>query len=367
MRRMLSVLLVALFVLVGAGTTARAVDLSMLPGDLQDRVEDLIATRFPPELHSITLDPEEPVAGEPTNIEVEIYNPKDITSDETSTVYVMYSTDFGETWEQIELETDDDKVWYGEFPAFDSGTEVIYLVHAIDSSENVYTTVPCMLMEGEVLDGEKFNNDYGKSDCVNSGDDLSACEDIMPRGCMIRMAVDEEPIDDEEDEIPDDFDILDHRIGYDENYFYIDIAVQGKISQGTMNPTDLHAYVGVIIDEDKVGSGTDIEQLLDAGGVLVHAPLAEMAGGMVKPCFYGYQQGGEFTQDDTAVVCVNKRNHLIFRVSREAVGINDSGLYQFISLGATITNFPDPIDGTVYDNTRVTTTHFTEDTYFAVK
>jgi len=369
MRRAIKGTMMALLLVFGAVSASAQVDMGMLPADLQDEVQDLLATRFPPELHSVTLNPENPVGGEPTAIEVEIYNDAELTDDETVEVYVLYSTDFGGSWDYIELDTDDDKLWYGELPAFNGGDEVIYAVRAVDTSSNVFTQVPCVTFDEDVLDGKTYSKDYVMNDCVN-GTDKEDCGDFIPRLCMMQLGLDEEPIDDEEDQVPNEFDILDHRFGFNADYFYFDVVTEGTITQGTMNPVDLHLFAAVLGNYDLVGKETDLTALMDAGGVLVYAPLAEMAGGEFLPCLWGYSQGGDFAQDGDSVECIQKKNHLMWKMERAAfdkIGDNPSGWLFFLTLNGAITNFPDPIEGKPYNYSRATTIAPTEATYFEVQ
>ena len=327
--------------------------LDALPPELQERVEDLLATRFPPQLHEVSIDPEEPGEGDDITVTADIYNDAEVTDDETMEAYIFFSTDGGESWEEVEMETDDDKTWVGVIPGQDSGTTITWGLRAVDSSTNFYTDVPCMLSEPLPSEG------YLENDCFNN-DDVD-CESALPMGCAFALANDEEPVDDEDDVAPPDFDFQNFRFGYDDDNFYLDLVVEGEVSEGSAAPMDIHGYAAAIVDVDKGGNSTDLESLLEAGALLVHAPLAKIAGGVVKPCFYGYQQGGDFVQDDGALDCNAEANHLIFTVSRDAIGENDTNQYQFLGANLSITGIT-PISGAVYDNTRVTQVSLTSRT-----
>lgn len=368
MQKTLVMFLAAFAIVLFGSIASSATDLSVLPEELQEKVDDLLATRFPPEQYGITLNPEVPVGGEPTSIEVEIYNPSDVTGDETSEVYVYYSVNFGESWDVIELGTDDDKVWYGELPAFESGDEVIYSVRAVDSSTNVFVTIACKAdKEYDLAPDMRIDGD-----CVR--DDISTCEDGTPRGCLFRIAGDDSPADDEEDVIAGYGDYVDFRVGYDDNNVYLDLATEASVDGGTMTPTDVHIYAAAIVNKDKIGNDTNLDALLEAGGVLVFSPLLKQfeSTGMVSDCFFGYKKGDTFAIDSKNVKCVNKENHLLFVVpwkTIQSLGDNESGVYQFFSLTGVVTDISDfnNIQGGLLDSSHVTNAHFTEDTYFVVE
>jgi hypothetical protein len=324
--------------------------LSSLPPELQERVEDLLATRFPPQLLSVELDPESPGADEAVTVTAEIQNDASITDDETSEAYIFFSADGGETWEEVEMETEDDKTWTAEIPGQESGATVIWGIRAVDSSSNFYTDLPCKVSEPVPYDGYKT--------CTEEED----CESALPYGCVFALASDESPIDDEDQVIPDDFDFQNFRIAYDDDNIYLDLVVQGKVSDGSASPMNIHGYVGVLINTDKGGNSTDLTELLSAGAIMLHAPLAKLAGGLVKPCFYGYQQGGDFVQDTGPLTCKDKGNHLFFTIKRDAIEDNPSNQLQFLGANASITSIS-PIAGGVYDNTRITQVNFIERSY----
>lgn len=360
MRKTLISFFVAVAVVFMAGQCVKAVDLSVLPGDLRKTLEDLLATRFPPVLKSVTLDPAAPVAGQPTAVTVEISNNADITTDETSNVSIFFSKDAGATWESIDLESEDNKVWKGELPAFDSGAEVTYGVFAKDSSENVFTTVSCKVNSEELLKGE-----YAEGDCVNGGE--GNCDSTLPRGCMFKQSVLNDPTK-LGDQVPGGADILDQRVGYDDESIFIDIIFKDKVDPGSINPMDIRAFVAILVDTDKAGSTTNIDELIDAGGIVVYAKHAAIAGGMFKPCFLGYNKAGTLAQDEAGATCKTPgtKNHLVLKVKRSALPENTSGRYDVLSAVATITNIS-PVTGKLFDFTHITTNQFASEYTFVVE
>lgn len=352
MKKLLLILSMAAMLLI-PGIAAHA-QLDSLPPELRTRIEDLLATRFPPQLHSVKLSSDAPAAGEAVTVTAEVSNDSEVTDDETTAAYVFYSTDGGKSWQEVEMESEDQKTWTGEIPGQDSGTQVIWGVRAVDSSANFYTDAPCKMAAAVPTD------DY--TDCA-AGGDLAACETYLPmNGCMVAMANDEEPVNDEDGLIPADFDMVNFRFGYDDDNMYIDLQVEGEVSDGKAAPMNIHGYAAAVLNPDAGGNSTDLNDLLSSGAIIVHAPLAKIAGGLLKPCFWGYKQGNDFVQDDKAVTCKNKANHLYLTVKRSAVKNNPSNQLEFLAADLAVTSIS-PIAGTAYDNTRVTQVNMIDRNY----
>lgn len=348
MKRMVLILTITVMAAGFAARNAAAGTLDMLPPDLQDKVNNLMATRWPPLAKSVTLDPEAPAADQAVSVTAEVFNDTEVTEDETSEVYLIYTTDGGATWNQVELEQqDNEKLWTGEIPGQPSGTEVLYGIKALDSSGNVYVEAVCK-MPGSPLEIE----DYIDNDCVNKGD-VSLCEAKMPRGCMFPLSSDDSPLNDEAALISDDFDFWDYRIGYDDDNVYMDLAVEGKVSPGTASPMNIHLYIGGVLNPDKPASGTGLDAIARQGGAFIHGPLLTLSGGLAKPCSFLYQKGNTAVQDETAIKCIAKRNHLLYVVKRSAIGDNPSNILEFLALSAAGTSIS-PVNGALYDNSHFT-------------
>ncbi len=359
MRSKLAAVAAGVFAITFAATTAGALDLSILPGDLAKRAEALIETRFPPELKSVTLDPAEPEAGSPTAITAEVYNDASVTSDETSEVFALYSTDGGGTWESVELESDDSKTWTGELPAFESGTEVVYSIRAKDSSENVMAVIPCKVDGAAIV-----AKDYVDADCVNGDGD---CSSVLPRTCMMKIAVD---TSDDSAEYPDYGEIEDMRMGFDDTSFYFDITMKGKIGDGTINPMDIRLVGGVLANVDKGDMKTqELESLVNAGGIMTWAPQAAIAGSQfgAAKCAFITAKGSDANIDDKVVKCKKLNNHLFFTLDREAIGENPSNTIQFASITGAVNNI-NPPNGEAYDNTHFSQVKYSDEEFkFTVK
>ncbi|MEW6202229.1 MAG: hypothetical protein AB1546_09655, partial [bacterium] len=325
------VILTAMFLLFQG--TARAgfeEELAKLSPELQKLFWDIIETRYPPVVYDVKLDPEAPAEDEPVTIKVQAYNDSKLTDSETSAVYVHYSTDGGKTWEEIELDTEDDKNWEGELPGQPSGTEVLYSIRAEDDSNNVYVEAVCPMEE-------EPSEEYLENDCIST-EDYSNCTNL-PVGCMFAMGKDEEG-DDPADEIADDLDFWDVRAGEGEDRYYIDVAVQGKIDGGTVSPMNLNGYVVIVLNPDKNVAGNNIRELAKAGVILGYAPQAEISGGLLLPCFVGYERAGDFAQDGDALTCDAKKNHLMLSFDKDVAALaeNPSEYLTYIVIDIHITN-----------------------------
>ena len=358
MKRLVAMML-ALAALVLFASGAFAVDLSVLPQELQDKITTLLSTRYPPELKEINLSNATPAADEAVTVTIKVYNDTKVTEDETSAVYLEYTTDGGKTWQQLETATDDNKTWTAEIPGQPSGTEVMYAVKAVDSSGNYFMDVPCKT--------DSFPPEgYVEASCVESDDINAACANAVPIACMMPMSRDDDPLNDEDDAIPKDADFLDYRVGYNDTDIFVDMAAEDKITQGSASPMDIRAYAAVIVNPDKGAKGADLDTLLTMGGFVLEAPLAKIAGGMVKPCFYGYNKGGTFIQDEKGVDCSMKGKHVSFSIKRAALGANPSNQITLFTFDGHITSIS-PIAGAAWDNNHWTTLNMTEERKYTVQ
>lgn len=346
------ILMATVFCLGSARAFAGTLD--ALPGDLQEKIELMLATRYPPELKSISISPEAPAAGEAVTVTAKIYNDSAVTDDEISSVNIMYSTDEGATWQEVEGSSDDDKTWTAEIPAQDSGVKVIYAIKAIDSSTNYFVDIPCKTPEFPA-------EGYLDAACVSSEDPTTACATALPAGCMVPLSRDDDPLNDEEDAIPSNADFMDYKVGFNDDEIFIDLVTEDKATKGTTSPMDIRANAVALINRDSDAKGGDLDTLLQRGAVVVSAPLASIAGGVVKECFYGTQKGNSFDQNDKAVKCKMTGNHIIFTMKRDELGKNDkTHQFNLFAVGAHITSIS-PIAGGVFDNNHWTTINLVED------
>lgn len=218
---------------------------------------DQIMDMDPPLIGKVTISPKEPKANEDVQVVAEIANDVARSDAETTEAYLLYSIDDGKTWEEVEMEKEGDKNWKGTIPAQPSGVKVMFYVRGIDETGNVATEMPGINIVWPPAKDVK----------------LLLCKALS------------DP-DTETKYLPDDMDITDLAIGYDDKSIYGALKVQGKISKGMMSPTWMQVYALPIINPDK---GEDLDKLMDAGVILVRSELIAGAfGGLIgvtKPDF----------------------------------------------------------------------------------
>ncbi|MFH1540097.1 MAG: hypothetical protein ABIH66_14175 [bacterium] len=344
MKRFLTVIITVgafcMFIICSGAAYAQDISMGALPPELQDTIENLLSTRWPPVVDDVTLDPEEPAEDEEVTITVTTKVVSNESTDYTSEAVVVYSTDGGETWDEIELEEgDDDTEWIGTFPGFESGTEVIYGIRAVDSSDNVYVELPCEPAEWPPAD------EYIEEDCV-AEEDFSACGGNLPRYCMFPMSKDDEG-DDEDSVVPADLDFWESRVGQSEDKYYADLVVEGKIYEGTISPMDIYLYAVLIINPDK-GEAESIGEILDKGIVLAYVPNIDIAGGMLPPgadkCMIIWKEGNDAAFDNDSITCKKKKNHLFIDFDKEMAFDNPSEYLTWVMINGHATNI-DPFEG----------------------
>lgn len=296
------ILLVLLaFVCRGAG----AVDKQMFlqPDDL-DRFDELIEQRWPPWVADVSISPESPEPEEAVEITVRVADPPEAGDDETSDVFVYFSVDGGETWEQFPLDEDEDDTWIGEFPGQSSETTVLYGIRIMKDSGNAYVEAVCKAPESPLkTDG---NQD---EDCYNAPDS-EKCEDSFPEGCTFPLATEESPVDDQDAIIPNVFDARDYRISYDDEHIYFDYTYEGKLSDLENIPNMSPFIMTAIFLPDKANYDYGFESILGSGGVLGYLP------GNKIPCSFDLLKGNDIVESVSSAECEARDNHVLFSLDR---------------------------------------------------
>ncbi|MBT9175444.1 MAG: hypothetical protein DDT22_01122 [candidate division WS2 bacterium] len=281
---------------------------------------DQIMEMDPPLIGKVTISPKEPKANEDVQVVAEIANDVARSDAETTEAYLLYSTDDGKTWTEVEMEQDGAQNWKGAIPAQPAGTKVMFYVRGIDDTGNMATEMP------------GINTVWPPT------------KDAKPLLC--------EPFSDPDTEtkfLPDDMDITDLSIGYDDKSIYGALKVQGKISKGTMSPTWMQVYAIPIINPDK---GEDLDKLMDAGVILVRSELIVGAfGGLIgltKPDFVidkrivgpDMKSPGKPVDDkESGLSVVIEEGVLYFKVNRNfsALKDNKSGRLKMVALSGAAT------------------------------
>lgn len=310
----------AIALLVVAAQTAFAID--GLPPGTDEALEELQATMYPPWVYSVKLNPAVPVAGEETTVTAEIYNDASITKDKTITTTLMYSLDDGTTWEMVDMdEIVDNKTWTAVIPPQEEGVEVLYGFRAEDTSSNIYVETPCLVTSWPPKDDS----------------------------CMFDIAVDEAPVDDESSLIPDAFDIHGFKAGVDNDNLYVEIRLDGAVSEGSISPIFVHLYGFGVANPDK-GDPSDI---ISQGFLGVYAPSASAF--TYLPCMTVFEKGDEAVFSDTYIQCATDGNsRLWYKVNNKQIGATPSGYLKMMAADGAITSIT-PLAGVPYDYTHVTT------------
>lgn len=202
--------------------------------NLTDQIKDILAAAIPPFLGVVTTDPEEPAAGEDVTVYASV-NTMPLIDDETMSsvdeAYLYYSTDEGESWEEVEMEEEDDGLWTGEIPGQDSGTKVLYYVRAMSEVGD---------FDLEAM-GKEITLDIGKSqafelhEAANFGDDFEKLTVV---------------IEDEDDAVkPKPFQNYESfAAGADDEKLYLRMKLTDKMDGGKMSPLNGNGYLIVFLD-----------------------------------------------------------------------------------------------------------------------
>lgn len=321
-----------------------------LPEDTQIKIEEMLNARSMPDVKELTFSPESPKANEPVAVTANIFTYPRVKGDDTDTVSIVYSTDGGKTWAQADMDPDKEntKLWKGEIPGQPSGTDVIFGLKAVNYSGNMYVEAACSLQGTPAKD-----ESYLKNECVVSGDSQQ-CKAGLPIGCMFPMSINRVDPDEDNRSIPDDLDITDARVGYDDDNFFIDVIVKGKVSPGTMSPMNTHIYVAGGINPDKPGgSDQGVESIIMQGAVMTYIPVNAGA-----PCMIYFLRGmDEIMRDVYSGGCAANDNHLIYSIKRAVTQPNPSKKLELMAFDLIQTSiFPNVIP--LYDYTHVTRVKF---------
>ncbi len=240
----------------------------------------------PPDIKSVTLNPDPPKAGEPAKVEAIIFEDTDKTDLTVSQATLHFSADGGVKWEAIPMtqSEDNEMLWTAELPPLEKDAQGAYYVSAEDIIGNVATEMP-----RQVTQWPPANN----AELAWTGTDPEEKNDVVAPS----------------------MDILKSYMGYDEQYFYFKVEYEKKLEPGTSSPPFLHSYSVAFWNRDK---STDIL----ATYMLSYMPLLKI-GGLPETTLYDanriafdYTVGAESKVED---------NVLYLRVKREAIGKNPSG------------------------------------------
>ncbi len=254
----------------------------------------------PPTIESVTLSPVVPFAGYPLQLEV-------VTSDNANSAFVMFSTDDGNNWIYITLTAQGEELWTCSLGTFSANTAVIFYLTILD--EIGQRTIEAYPVSGWLPNNNEWTlvsqdpNDVGISDL-----DLFGCY-----------------------------------TGYDAEYFYARLKVQGEISDGSLWPpweAQINIYVAGIknVSTNEQFGLTYIplaDDIPSYGEEHVIALRSEPNGDIVP------ETNAEYEEDD---------DELYMRCLFEPIGDNPDGYYRlkYATAYANLNLDVEQIDSTFY-------------------
>lgn len=302
-----------------------------LSRETSDDIKEVIESRHTSIIKTAVMSPEEPGDNEPVVITASIVSPPEMSGEETESVSINYSTNWGETWEKIDMEQDqdDDRIWTGEIPGQPSGTEIIWGLQASNYFDEITVEAVCDLENGVVPE----ENDEIPEACKDEKNP-EICHATRPIGCMFPMAVSSDDFkmyQDATSDIPEDLNLRTSRVGFDDKRLYLDITVNGKVTPGQLSPTDIHIYVAGWLNPDRAGSELGFEAILKQGAAILYAPLNPTD----KCAIYFLNAGALLETNRTSGTCEAIENHLILSIDRKIFEPNPSKTLEFTFMTLT--------------------------------
>jgi len=300
---------------------------SLYAQEEEDAFGGLMHTSFPA-IEEVTL-PSPPQPKKPTVVSAKITISTEEEETSIASAQLGYSID-GKEWKYVEMKVREGDIYTAEIPGFPAGTEVTYYISVKDVFGNVSTEMPFKTSWAEV-----------KKKLVQGAKDIDNSEDI----------------------VKDDLDILDTKMGYDDEYVYLSFTVQGKISGGTLDPPYIHLQGAKLTNHD-----VDEGEGLMVGKLLAYAPLALEIGkklGAEKELGFPIPEFGlldiqkliggkteEGLVKEAEVEVKVEGDAFYARLKRKALGENPSGCLRVIFVtiaNASIDNFaPIPMNCSPY-------------------
>ncbi len=196
-------------------------------------VNDRLKHRFAPAIKSMSFGPA--AVGKPVKVTIKAAYEDKRAIDKINAAEVYYSIDNGKTFiGPVALKAAGAGTFSGNIPGIKKSGKVLVYPRVKDSYGNIAVDLPCKVSSWPPM-----------------GD-----------GCMAGGAVDQEPVDDPAAKIENNFDIWDIRVGMDDNFFYIDQNVEGKIDKGKMNPPHVNMYISLVVDTKELNEFNDATLLM---------------------------------------------------------------------------------------------------------
>ena len=282
-----------------------------LEADIMARVQEFLKHRFSAVIKSVK--PGAAKVGKPIPITVDVAFDDKRAIDKIAEVKIYYSTDGGEKWMRPVSLKKSGAAWSGNIPQQKAPGSLMYYTWVKDSYGKVTVELPCKVSTWPPADDK----------------------------CMVNGAVDEDPKDDPTSKVPNNLDFWGFKVGMDDNYIYLQQTVEGSVTKGTTNPTNINSYMFAIFDVGLAKEIDDITAIMQPGAAAtkfkgkenmvwmgIYSPLAKAyMPGVKKDCFMpraaaGKPKGKEPQMPDmntTMVECKSKGPDLFIRVKKQGM------------------------------------------------
>lgn len=160
-------------------------------------------SKYPPVISEVTFSPQDPAEGQDVTVTAKVYYTAN-TDDSIVAVYLIYTKDGGQNWDETEMEQskDNEKEWNAQIAGAEGVEQTLFYIHAKDTSGNMATEIPGMV----------------KPENENSW---------IPLDSTMALVVQDE--DDSPQLTADALDLLNIYAGIDEQYLYIKLETQKPI------------------------------------------------------------------------------------------------------------------------------------------
>ncbi len=210
-------------------------------------IEDFFR-HLPPIIRKVTQKPVRPAADENVLITANVAHLKFVEDFEAvDSVYIYYSIDGGDSWEEIEMSQEDNEISWTEYiPGQPAGTGVLYYIEAVDTVGNIAREMP-----GNVAMSDDW---YYMSD-----EDFA---DAYPNDYLVRMYDDTD--DDTEYDIPSYLNLLEMDFGYEDDFYHFRMEFESPVEIGTVSPLDAKGYFFVLFNRSLILSRGILKELRNA-------------------------------------------------------------------------------------------------------
>ena len=213
--------------------------------NMSDNIKEYLGQALPPYTGVVSFAPESPAAGEEVTVTASIAMlslSEDIdNSTSVDAAILHYTTDFGASWSEVEMEQDDDneELWNGVIPGQDADAQVEFYVTAASEAGTLNISMGPAQVDLNI--GQKQN--IGLNPSANLAGYNPDNADDSPFDHLFLVAQD--PAD---EEIVAGADIRELRFGYDADSFYWRLKFEKKIDPGTLSPLNPRIYIGFILN-----------------------------------------------------------------------------------------------------------------------